>query len=94
MNPTEDQRVFSPITSELAVDERERRLQRRRERERARRDSETAEQREERLRKRRMRDRAIGAQLRLSNKESHVCNKDVIDWPSSQPKRERPGYNE
>ena len=57
MNSTKDQRVSSPLTSELAVDERERRLQRRRERERARRDSETAEQREERLRKRRMRDR-------------------------------------
>ena len=47
MNSTKDQRVSSPLTSELAVDERERRLQRRRERERARCDSETAEQREE-----------------------------------------------
>ena len=31
----------------------------------------------------------LGTQLRLSNKESHVCNKDVIDRPPSQPKRER-----
>ena len=58
MSSTKEQRVSYPLTSELAVDERDRRLQRRRERERARRDSETAEQREERLRKRRMRDRA------------------------------------
>ena len=40
------------------VDGRERRVQCRLERERARRDSETAKQREERLRKQRMRDRA------------------------------------
>ena len=39
MSSTKEQRVSSPLTSELAVDERERRLQRRRERERARRDS-------------------------------------------------------
>ena len=47
MNSTKDQCVSSPLTSELAVDERERRLQHRWEREKARRDSETAEQREE-----------------------------------------------
>ena len=47
MNSTKDQCVSSPLTSELVVDEKERRLQRRRERERARHDSETAEQREE-----------------------------------------------
>ena len=39
MSSTKEQCVSSPLTSELAVDERERRLQRRRERERARRDS-------------------------------------------------------
>ena len=58
MSSAKEQHASSPLTSELVVDERERRLQRRWERERARRDSETAEQREERLRKRRMRDRA------------------------------------
>ena len=36
MISAKEQRVSSPLTSELAVDERERRLQRRRERERAR----------------------------------------------------------
>ena len=46
MNSTKDQHVSSPLTSELAVDERERRLQRRRVRERAGRDSETVEERE------------------------------------------------
>ena len=55
MSSTKEKRVSSPLTSELAVDERE---GFRRERERARRDSETAEQREEQLRKQRMRDRA------------------------------------
>ena len=44
MNSTKDQRVSSPLTSELVVDERER-LQHGQERERARHDSETAEQR-------------------------------------------------
>ena len=48
---TRDQ-VLSPITSELAMDDREKQLQRRLERERARRGFETAELREERLRKR------------------------------------------
>ena len=46
MKSTKDQRVSYPLTSEFAVDDRERKLQRRRERERARRDSETAEQSE------------------------------------------------
>ena len=55
MSSTKEKRVSSPLTSELVVDERE---GFRRERERARRDSETAEQREEQLRKQRMRDRA------------------------------------
>ena len=32
----------------------------------------------------------LGTQLRLSNKESRVCNKDVIDWPPSQPNKEGP----
>ena len=70
MNYTKDQRVSSPLTSELAVDEREIRLQRRQERERARRDSETAEQREERLRKRRMKDRARRAAQIVQQRES------------------------
>ena len=52
MSSTKEQRVSSLLTSKLAVDKRERRLQRRWERERARRDSEVAEQREEWLRKR------------------------------------------
>ena len=56
MNFTKDQRVSSPLIFELAVDERERRLQHRWERKRAQCDSEAVGQREERLRKRRMRD--------------------------------------
>ena len=66
MGSTKEQRVSSPLTSELAVDERERRLQRRRERERARRDSEAAEQREEWLRKRQI-DRARRAAQKLQD---------------------------
>ena len=75
MSSTKEQRVSSPLTSELAVDERERRLQRRRERERACRDSETAEQREERLRKRQMRDRARCAAQKLQDTYS-INNRD------------------
>ena len=48
----------SQLFSESAEDEKERKLQRRRVRDRARRASESAEQREERLTKRRVRDRA------------------------------------
>ena len=84
MNSTRDQRASSPRTSESAMDERgrwERRLQRRRERERAHRDSETVEQSEERMRVR----TELGALLRLSNKEHLACNNDVTDWPPNQP---------
>ena len=56
---------------------REDRLQRRRERERAHRASETAEQREERLRVRRARGRA-DAPLRLPKRETPDCGKYAI----------------
>ena len=52
-----------------SVDKREKCLQRRRERERSRRASETAEEREERLRKRRVRDRARRAAQSASARE-------------------------
>ena len=51
MGSTRDQHVSSLITFELAIDDREKWLQHRRERERACRESETAEQREGQLRK-------------------------------------------
>ena len=54
------------------------RLQRRRERERARRASETAEQREERLRVRRARDRA-DVPLRLPKRETPDCKYAITD---------------
>ena len=76
MSSTKEQRVSSPLTSELAVDERERRLQRRWEREKACHDSETAEQREERLRKQRMRDRAKRAAQTTQQRES--CLRGII----------------
>ena len=52
MQSTRDQHVSSPITSKLAMDDRERQLQHQWEQEMARLESETVEQREERLRKR------------------------------------------
>ena len=58
MNSEDETIATLSATTSLVVDERERRLQKRRERERARRHCETTETREERLRKRRARDRA------------------------------------
>ena len=55
--------------SQSVVDERERRL----ERERARRSSETAEQRQERLRKRRMRDRATQTVEQRDSALQQIC---------------------
>ena len=57
---------------------REDRLQRRRERERAHRASETAEQREERLRVRRARDRARRAAQTAEERETPDCGKYAI----------------
>ena len=71
MNSMEDQRVSSLLTSELVMDERERRLQHRWERQRAHHDSETAEQSEKRLRKWRMRDRARHAAQTVQQGESY-----------------------
>ena len=75
MNSTKDQRVSSLLTSELVV---ERRLQHRQEREKACRDSETADQMEERLRKRRMRYRArhtaqTDGSKKLVNSNINLC---------------------
>ena len=53
-----------------SVEKREKTLRNRRERERARRASETAEQREEMLRKRRMRDRARRASQATEDREA------------------------
>ena len=69
----------SSSASEPAEEQRQIRLQRRRERERASRASETAEQREERLRKRRNRDRARRAAQSEEQRQALL-------------KRERPGY--
>ena len=63
---------------------REDRLQRRRERERAGRASETAEQREERLRVRRERDRA---RLRLPKRETPDCA--ITDVRATESEKER-----
>ena len=75
---------------------REDRLQRRRERERARRASETAEQREERLRVRRARDR-LDAPLRLPKRETPDCGKyaitDVKVWQLKVNRREQLGFS-
>ena len=72
------------------------RLQRRRERERARRASETAEQREERLRVRRARDR-LDAPLRLPKRETPDCGKyaitDVKVWQLKVKRREQLGFS-
>ena len=70
---TKYQHVTSPITSELAMDDIERQLQRQQEQESARRESETAEQREERLRKWRTRDRAMHAAQTVT----YVFSKDL-----------------
>ena len=59
-------------TNPESVEKREKRLRSRRERERARRASETAEQREERLRKRRMRDRARRASQATEDREARL----------------------
>ena len=74
---------------------REDRLQRRRERERAHRASETAEQREERLRVRRARDRA--RRTAQTAGETPDCGKyaitDVRVWQLKAKRREQPGYS-
>ena len=67
--------------SELVVDERERRLQRRREGERAHHDSETVEQRDERLRKWQMRDRARRATQTVQQRESCVQQSSLVPRP-------------
>ena len=59
-------------TNPESVEKREKRMRSRRERERARRASETAEQREERLRKRRMRDRARRASQATEDREARL----------------------
>ena len=62
-------KVHATLYKMDSVDKREKCLQRRRERERSRRASETAEEREERLRKRRVRDRARRAAQSASARE-------------------------
>lgn len=72
-----------------AEEQRERRLQRRRERERFRRASETAKQREDRLSRRRIRDRARrAAQTVDQGQQLSIFSVDVI----ASPLREKPGY--
>ena len=71
MSSTKEQRVSRQLTSELAVDERERRLQRRLERERACRDSTyctTAQ--------------ALWASIRCFNLSSNLVSSDPKFWPS------------
>ena len=73
---------------------REDRLQRRRERERAGRASETAEQREERLRVWRARHRGLDAPLRLPKRETPDCViTDVRVWQLKAKRREQLGYS-
>ena len=86
---TKDQCVSSPLTFQLAVDEREREgfnAGRRgsghtmtlKQQNKGRNSCENNEW-----------GTALGAHLKRSNKESHVCNKDAIDWPLSQPNRDQ-----
>ena len=71
--------------SESAKEQRERRLQRRRETDRARRAAETAQQREELLAKGES-ETELGEQLEMLSKGKHVCNIGVIGSPQNQLK--------
>ena len=71
-------KVHATLYKMDSVDKREKCLQRRRERERSRRASETAEEREERLRKRRVRDRARRAAQSASARDRSTTEKGKI----------------
>ena len=99
MNSSEDHdRCFSSVqTSETASEEREQRLQCRREQARARRASETVEHREERLRNRGVRDRARRtdqtAAETAEEREARLYKQPETDKLLSHQRRERPGYS-
>ena len=80
----------SQLFSESAEDEKERKLQRRREQDRARRASESAEQREERLVKRRVRDWARRAAQTVEQRQACLqCRRNRLNIESAEEREAR-----